>query len=223
MKYIIVAIIFLLAVKAAYSTDPIKSKSFFLSVEISYTFHDYIKQIEFKKDGHTGGLALMLGHRTIPVYAEYFYQTPISYRYRNNILKEKYQEIGIRYNMNSLHYLIPHGVDPYIGISLIQKNSQFTQEGVSDPGEILKSYSEKSYKPKFSLGVRMGSKNITLGIQYDYLPSSLSLSSEEAENLTIYNQTHMVSARIGIRLNNLLRNKIRCPRFNHKQKRTIKF
>ena len=225
MKYIIIIILALGISTNINGTDPIKRKNYFVSFDISYPFYNYYNQALFNKKGLGLGGAVSIGHQKFPVYAEYFYQSPLFFKYRNNEVKEQYQEIGLRYNLNHLTYLFPYGLDPYLGIGLIQRKSQFSQYAIVNEGapEFLSQNQQQTLSYKISSGVKFGNKNIVVGIHYDFLPSKFVIPNEESTDLTIYNSLHMFSFRVGIRLFSNSGKKIKCPRFNKKVKRTLSF
>jgi len=115
MKQLLVALLLMGFAVSGTATDPIKRKTYFIEFDLSYPYYHHYNQILFKKNGLGLGGAISLGHRSIPVYLEYFYQSPLVFKYRNNEVREAFQEIGLRYNLNHLTYLIPHGIDPYVG------------------------------------------------------------------------------------------------------------
>jgi hypothetical protein len=207
------------------ATDPVKRKTYFIEFDIAYPFYHHYNQILFKKSGLGLGGAVSIGHHGIPVYLEYFHQTPLLFSYRNNEVKDAYQELGLRYNLNHLTYLIPYGVDPYVGAGVMLRNTSFTQNALDQENstEPLNEYSEQVFTYKLSGGVKVGNRQVTFGLHYDYLPGGLNVPNPETEALTIYNSMHVFSARVGIRFNKVPGRKIKCPRFNTKQKRTLRF
>ena len=228
MKHLLLTLLILGFGITLVATDPIKPKGVYIEFDLSYPFYDYYKQIEFKQKGFIPGFAIGLGHRSIPISVEYFYQTPITYSYRNNEIVMGFQELGLRYNLNNISYIIPYGVDPYVGAGIIKKKTSFTQYSLDTDAspEVLKNQKESKTDYKLSAGVKMGNRYLRFGIQYDYLPSKFNIPASEGADLIIYNETHMISARVGIRLHALsLINgkKIKCPRFNTKQKRALSF
>lgn len=226
MKYIFITFLLSFSFLAkADGTDPIKRKSVFVEFDLSYPFYTHYNQILFEKKGHGIGGAISLGHRSFPIYAEVLYQSPMTFSYRNNEVLEQFQEIGLRYNLNHLTYVFPYGVDPYVGAGLVQRTSKFTQHSISSegPSDILSAHSQRKMGYKLSGGVKFGNRNITLGIHYDFLPSTFVITNSESTDLTIYNTIHMFSVRAGVRLFSDNGKKIKCPRFNKRVKRTLSF
>jgi hypothetical protein len=140
-------------------------------------------------------------------------------------VRDAYQELGLRYNLNHLTYLIPFGVDPYLGAGVMHRSNQFTQYSLDQPNStaILNTHSQQSYTYKLSAGVKVGSRQFILGLHYDFLPGGLSIPNPETAPLKIYNSMHVFSVRAGIRFNKVPGRRIKCPRFNTKQKRTLRF
>lgn len=225
MKYLLITIIFLGFVASGSATDPIKRKTYFIEFDLSYPYYHHYNQVLFKRNGLGLGGAASVGHRRVPIYLEYFYQSPLTFKYRNNEVSESYQEIGLRYNLNHLTYLIPYGIDPYLGGGLMFRNSEFKQENLDPtaPEPLLLSHQQKAVTYKLSGGVKVGNRSIVLGLHYDYLPGGLSIPNSELNDLRLYNGMHVFSLRVGFRLNSVPGRRIKCPRFNTKQKRTFAF
>ncbi len=209
----------------ANATDPIKKRTLFIEVDLSYSFYHHYQQALFKKNGLALGGAISLGHSRLPVYLEYTYQNPLRFAYRNNEVQEHFQELGLRYNLNHLSYLIPYGLDPYIGAGLMRRRSSFVQHGIGDPSnsELLSQHQEIKTMYKLSAGIKMGNRNVILGLHYDYLPGGFDLPNSEGEALRIYNSMHVVSVRLGIRFYQVPGKRIKCPKFNTRQKRSLSF
>ncbi len=222
MKYALTLMLSLILCIGLSATDPIKKKTMYIEFDISYPFHQFYKQALFQRSGHAFGSAVNIGDRRIPISLEYSYQSPMVFAYRNNSMREQFQEIGLRYNLNNISYIIPRGVDPYLGAGVAFRNSYFKQSSV-DGSEILSEHSRKTTNYKLSGGVKLGNNMFTIGLHYDYLPSKFNIPNPESEDLIIYNSLHLFSARLGIRIFSSSRRKIKCPRFNKKQKRTLAF
>lgn len=207
------------------ATDPVKRKTYFIEFDIAYPYYHHYNQVHFSKTGLGLGGAISVGHHSIPIYLEYFLQSPLIFSYRNNAVKDAYQELGLRYNLNHLTYHIPYGVDPYLGAGLMHRQSSFTQYAIdpNNSSEVLNAYAQKVFTYKLSGGVKIGNHGVTLGLHYDFLPGGLSIPNSETDALIIYNSMHVFSARVGIRLNKVPGRKIKCPHFNTKQKRTLRF
>ena len=225
MKQILILFLCLTVCTGLSATDPVKRKTYFIEFDIAYPFYHHYNQVLFKKSGLALGGAVSLGHHRFPVYLEYFHQTPLVFSYRNNEVKDAYQELGLRYNLNHLTYLIPHGVDPYVGAGVMHRTNEFKQYSLNpeNSSDLLNAHSQQLVTYKLSGGVKLGNRQFTLGLHYDFLPGGLSVPNPEAEALSIYNSMHVFSVRVGIRFNKVPGRKIKCPRFNTKQKRTLRF
>ncbi|GLR17229.1 outer membrane protein [Portibacter lacus] len=226
MKLYLIICFLALFLQPIQATDPIKKKRIYVEFDLSYQYYIHYNQIAFQKKGIGLGGGAIIGHSAIPVFLEYFYQSPLTFAYRNNELKESYQELGLRISLNNLSYLIPYGVDPYIGAGLVHKISEFKQYSIDleNPNDLLSSASQTSMNYKLTGGIKFGSRNVIIGLQYDYLPSRFTIPDPENQGLSIYNSQHIFTMRAGIRLSpTFQRNKVRCPSLNKKQKRTLAF
>ncbi|WP_235299563.1 hypothetical protein [Portibacter marinus] len=207
------------------ATDPISKKTFYIQADLGFSFFHYYQQALFKKQSLSYHGALSVGHRSIPVYLEYVYPSSMRFDYRNNSIVDRYQEIGLRYNLNHLTYLIPLGLDPYVGVGLMWRKNEFTQFELqeSTTPQILSQHQSSSTTYKLSAGIRAGRRNLILGLHYDYLPGGFQIPNPEGHTLQIFNNLHLFSVRVGIRLYQRPNHKIRCPRFKSKHKRSLSF
>lgn len=225
MKIVIITFITLMSLNVVSATDPIKPRSWYVEFDLSYPFHHYTHQHSFTKEGITGGLGLVLGKQRFPLFAEVYYQTPVRFGYRNYRLSEQFQELGLRYSLNDLSYIIPYGVDPYVGIGIIQRRSTFQKYEIEDVEFMTPVEQQELSKMNYKLtaGVKLGNNRFTLGIQYDYLPSRMNINRDEGEIQTFYNAFHQTSLRVGWRIYTKKRKNIKCPRFNNRVKRNLSF
>lgn len=207
-----------------FGTDPIKPKRFYVGLEASLPVYHYLSQAEFKRANYPFGFAINAGHRSFPLYAEYTFHTPVKYAYLNNKLSSSIQQVGIRYNLNRMSYIIPHGIDPYVGIGLVNRNNIYQKYEITDGanGTLKEEVISKEVNYALSAGLKVGNRNFVFGLHYQYLPSKLVVAGAE-NNLTFYQNSHTVFARIGMRLHPMNSKGIKCPRFRTKHKRTLNF
>lgn len=207
------------------ASGPLNGKPLYIEGSLSYPFYKYYNQYAFSSKSISPGLAVNIGQHRFPVYLEYIYNSPIKYTYRNHSIQNSFQEIGLRYSLNGLSYIIPYGVDPYIGVGLAHQKTIYEKRELSESGNgeiaLTEAYSKSNYK--LSAGIKFGNNKLTFGIHYDYLPSLVKVNIVEGEGLPIYNTQHLISARVGYRFSLTNKEKIKCPRFNTRMKRTLPF
>ncbi|MCB0688453.1 MAG: hypothetical protein KDC53_18065 [Saprospiraceae bacterium] len=190
----------------------------YLQMNGGYLLLNQLEQLGFEPEHPAGLISIEVGKTYQPLSVgvqQTLFQEYGFYRYR---IKQSLQTIYAKYSLNQFINALPYGVDPYFMLGVSYTQNRFQTYEQPDQGPLLVSQ-ETVQNPGYTIGggIQIGSRNLTLGLHYQYTSGRETFSLADFETLPFATGSHLISLNIGYRFTAFSHKRTsRCPRFGGK-------